>query len=166
MTSALNDDETRKIKDLKKGIEDRKRRLTQALKGHDNECKWKYPEDAMEIIKEAQAAAKVHSGLVNTKLTELLEWPSKEKAREDFFYEATGPNNMFNRNQKWFDTQGFEKFNTQYSFSDRWDKQPLNVTIYVPKSREPKHKSPVMWFFHGGGFVSRLFLCENSSQVY
>jgi acetyl esterase/lipase len=28
------------------------------------------------------------------------------------------------------------------------------VTFFVPKGLAAKHKAPVMWFFHGGGFVS------------
>ncbi|KAI4709426.1 hypothetical protein J4E89_005442 [Alternaria sp. Ai002NY15] len=145
----LSDEENRDLDELRKGIEARKEKLTIARCGE--LPKWKYP---LKIIKEAQDAAEKHQDLVSGRLTRLLEWPSKEMADGDFFYQADPPNNVFDRNKNWFTEQGFHSFATQYSFSDRWDKQPLMVSIYVPQQLPADQRSPVMWMFHGGGFCT------------
>ncbi|KAI4672380.1 uncharacterized protein J4E78_000881 [Alternaria triticimaculans] len=145
----LSDKESRDFDDLKQGIDNRNERLTGA------ECgelpKWDYP---LGIIKEAQDAAKKHRDLVSGRLTRLLEWPTKKEADGNLFYEADPPNNIFNRSKEWFSEQGFHSFETQYSFSDGWDKQSLTVAIYVPQQLPDDQMSPVMWMFHGGGFCT------------
>lgn len=160
MASQRSGDESKALEDLRNGIEDRNGKLASALAGFEDTPKWEYPDRAMDIIKQAQAEASKYEELVCGRLTQLLEWPTKQMAGErkifydeDFFYEAKGPNSMFDRNKEWLAEQGFHGFKTQYSFSDRWDKQPLHVTIWVPMGMKPKHIAPVMWFFHGGGFV-------------
>ena len=151
----LSDKESRDFDDLKQGIDNRNERLTGA------ECgelpKWDYP---LGIIKEAQDAAKKHRDLVSGRLTRLLEWPTKKEADGNLFYEADPPNNIFNRSKEWFSEQGFHSFETQYSFSDGWDKQSLTVAIYVPQQLPDDQMSPVMWMFHGGGFVSKHSGCS------
>lgn len=118
--------------------------------------KWNWPPEALKIVKEAQVDKTNVEELLTRDLVELYTWPSKELARDDVLIEGKGAFVTFNRKRTWIEDLGFYKFQTDYTFSDNWDKERMVVTFFVPKGLPAGYKAPVMWFFHGGGFVSYL----------
>lgn len=141
------------LKKLQADVLRREEKLERILEGN-KLPKWRYPEEAVKLIIEAQSAASENQELLTSDIKEVLRWPSPDHTHEEHYYEAKGPDSMFNRTKNWFAEEGFDEFETMYSFSDRWDKEKLTVKILVPKELPKGQNAPVMWFFHGGGFVS------------
>ncbi|KAH6037385.1 hypothetical protein HBI82_018170 [Parastagonospora nodorum] len=113
-------------------------------------CYW--PLDTMKNIHRATREIKKTCAAA---LYNLMEWPLSRFCHKDGFYK--GDHNVdpkFTRSKDWFTDQNFKKYSTTYTYSNAWDRLPLNVTIYVPDTVQEGTKAPIMWFFHGGGFCT------------
>lgn len=117
-----------------------------------------FSQKSWEIVNEMRelAANKSNSEIVEGKRDELLEWPSKRSSDPTLFYDGKHDKVLFPRNKNWFKTMGFTKYDTPYTFTDRWDKKEIKATFLVPNNIGPNDNPGVMWFMHGGGFVSPL----------
>jgi hypothetical protein len=145
------------LKALQERNDNREKRLTKILSKYPKDvAKWDYPAQAIQVIEEARREASEYHELLSRDLTAALEWPTPEMADENYFYQAKEANSIFNRNKNWFAEEGFHDYETAYTFSNRWDKQEVTTIILVPKGLPQGHKAPVMWYFHGGGFVSEV----------
>lgn len=110
---------------------------------------WKIVNEMREL-----AANKANSEVIEGRRDELLEWPSKRCSDPTLFYDGMADKITFNRNKDWFKTMGLKQYDTPYTFTDRWDKKEIKATFLVPDNIGPNDKPGVMWFMHGGGFVS------------
>jgi hypothetical protein len=129
----------------------------QIVNTHPAKGAWELPKEAHTIRNDLQKLAKESEGLVYKPLRDLQNWlePDKnELAHPDRFYDGIQDKVMFNRTHKWLEDMGFKKYETPYTYSHTWDKQEINVTFLVPKDLPKDEETPVMWFIHGGGFVS------------
>jgi hypothetical protein len=154
-TPKWSEAEKASLENLRKRIRMRKAQLDSLLLLYpDVSGKWDWPSEAIEIVRDARTDATNNKELLTKDLNEILEWPTPALPGEDYFYNAEGPNGMFDRNKDWFEEEGFNAHETTYTFSDTWDKAEIKATILVPKNLSTRHKAPVMWFFHGGGFVN------------
>jgi hypothetical protein len=143
------------LEDLRRRNEVREDALKKIFAHGAKPQKWNWPESALNIVKDAQEdAGKGTRELLTRDLKKLYTWPSEELAKDDVFIEGKGAFSMFDRKSTWLEDQGFYEFQTNYTFSDNWDKQFLTATILVPKGLPVEHKASVMWLFHGGGYVS------------
>jgi hypothetical protein len=111
---------------------------------------------AWDIVGELRALANKNRDNFESRLDALLTWPVPAVADPDLFYNGKHDKIVFNRKKDWFTTMVFKKFETPYTFTDRWDKKEMKATFLVPTNLSPKDPTSVMWFFHGGGFVSFL----------
>jgi hypothetical protein len=117
--------------------------------------KWEYPEATMKKIQELRSIGTTNKTLLRQDLDTLLEWPNARMCHPSYFYEANKGTENFPRSAKWLEDSGFQKFSTTYSFSNRWDRAAFEVAFYVPDDLKTGANVPIMWFFHGGGFVCR-----------
>lgn len=140
------------LKELLKRSEGREAALKEFVKPGSR--KWNWPEEALDIVERARKDRTDHNKLVTRDLEELYTWPSKGMTRHDIFIEGKENFAMFNREWTWVQNEGFDELTTDYTFSDHWDKESMEVTILVLKEMKPGHKTPVMWLFHGSGYVS------------
>jgi len=162
---ANNDQVTQQKADYDNFIEQKKneiRGLTKDLEPYleKPKCEWK-----LSLMRDIHSAAEEIKKSCSELLYELMEWPDAKHSHEDGFYE--GSHNVapaFKRPKDWFERQGFTKYKTTYTYANSWDKLPLTVAFYVPNTVQKGKNSPIMWFFHGGGFVSRRF--TNSPNTY
>ena len=158
---------THEEKELLNGVRERNQKREAALENifpteDDKPRKWKWPENALEIVKNAREDKTLIEKLITRDLEDIYTWPTKELARDDVLIEGKGAFLTFNRKKTWLQDQGFHKLQTHYTFSDNWDKERISVSIFVPTEMPPGHKAPVMWFFHGGGFVSYILSIVSS----
>lgn len=116
--------------------------------------KWKHPRGDLRDVQEN--ASNITSG-TSGRLEKLLRLPNRSgKTVNDaeLFYEGHYDEVLFNRTKHWFKEMGFEKRTSPYSYADNWDKQYIEATYLIPDNIEQDQVVPIMWFFHGGGFVS------------
>jgi hypothetical protein len=138
--------EQKDIPALQQRIQKRDKDLKELVgENYDAKFKWNWPKEAKQIVEDARKDALIHHDLVTRHLKELYTWPSPEQTDDHVFIEGKEPNSMFSRKEDWFDTEGFHKFETSYTFSNRWDKAIIPVTFLVPKNIPAKPKAPVMW---------------------
>ncbi|KAF1846345.1 alpha/beta-hydrolase [Cucurbitaria berberidis CBS 394.84] len=103
-----------------------------------------------------------NSNFVREKLDPLLTWPDKDSSNPKGFYEDKPP---FDRTVEWFGkVMGFDKYQTPYTFTDSWDKVEIMATFLVPKDLQPGDNCPIMWYFHGGGFVTDTRKCTGAGD--
>jgi hypothetical protein len=121
------------------------------------QSKWKYP---LQILEEVQDTARGINDIVSKDLDKLLHWPRHSTKLgistipdSRLFYEGNHEA-RFSRTDNWFNAMGFTKYETPYTFSDSWDRQYIQATYLVPNNLMDSDKIPVVWYFHGGGFVS------------
>lgn len=120
-------------------------------------AKWKWPK--ADVKKVQDLAAKVDA-IVSKDLDNLLHWPReppfphKEKHHDHELFYAGNFETRFNREKGWFGTMRFKKLETPYTIADNWDRKHILATFLVPNNIVSDEKVPVMWFIHGGGFVS------------
>ncbi|CAN9297346.1 unnamed protein product [Alternaria alternata] len=110
--------------------------------------------EAAKIVEDAQEDAADYQEMLEKELARLYTWPSPDLTDGKIFLPGKGVFATFNRKDTWFDDMGFSIFQTDYTFSDNWDKERMPVTILVPNDLPVGHKAPVMWFFHGGGYCT------------
>jgi hypothetical protein len=152
-----------KVMDVTSELEGRIRELKELEKTlPEHSLKWDRPQD---VVRDIQTKADIISEYFCKELDQLLHWPRTEKLEKDGkpYTDSQGFYNKnweerFSRTTDWFGEMGFSKYETPYTFSDNWDRAYINATILVPKNLESGDKVPVMWFIHGGGFVS-IVLC-------
>jgi predicted peptidase len=116
--------------------------------------KWKHSQDN---VQEVQEFAREIITVTSSKLEKLLRPPGKSVqivADADLFYEGRHDKVLFPRTKDWFEEMGFKRYNAPYTYADNWDKQYIYATYLIPDTIEKDQKVPLMWFFHGGGFVS------------
>ena len=113
--------------------------------------KWEWPEEVMAIVHQMRKLGEDNIDEVRETLDPLFAWPNKESANPEKFYNSEPP---FDRTHDWFEKMGFSKYQTPYTFTANWDAAEVLATFLVPNNLEPGDKCPVVWFFHGGGFVS------------
>jgi acetyl esterase/lipase len=119
--------------------------------------KWNYPRD---VILEIQNRAKHINKHFSGDLDRLLHWPRTKELEKDGvpykdyrgFYDMNWEA-RFNRTSNWFVEMGFTKHETPYTIANNWDRAYVNATFLVPDNLKDDDNVPVMWFFHGGGFV-------------
>lgn len=119
-----------------------------------NEAKWNWTEKANKVLAQIWKLAEKNKTLVRGELDGLLEWPSKEMADPKLFLGGKPGFEIFNRDEHWFETMGFDPHQTPYTFSNRWDKALIKATFLVPKDLDKGLDVRFMWYLHGGGFVS------------
>jgi hypothetical protein len=107
--------------------------------------------EAWNTVLELRELDKQHKLVVRSKLNELLTWPNSTVADANFFYD--GKHNGFTRTTQWFEIMGFKEFEYTYTFTNRWDKDDVKVTFLIPNTLKENDVAPIMWHFHGGGFV-------------
>jgi hypothetical protein len=124
--------------------------------------KWDYPQ---EVVKDIHGLADRISEDVCARLETLLRWPRPDPKPEvpkvedaDLFY-ARKLEPKFDRTTDWFEEKGFKKFETPYTFVGNWDRKYINATFLVPNNLNERDVVPVVWYFHGGGFVCSKILC-------
>ena len=128
--------------------------LQTILDAKNPESKWKWPAEAKAVLKQMRELSKNRNSLLRRYLDPLLVWPDNESVDPKGFYGKDAP---FDRKEDWFESVvGFNKYETCYTFTDRWDKLEMMTTILVPNDLESGDQCPVIWYFHGGGFVSVL----------
>jgi hypothetical protein len=145
-----------RIEELK-GLE---KELEKTLPKHS--LKWNYPQNVVQNI---QINAEVINKHFCKELEQLLHWPRTKQLEKDGvpykdaqgFYDKNWEE-RFSRTTQWFGEMGFSKHETPYTFTDNWDKAYINATFLIPENLKSGDKVPVMWFFHGGGFVSNDFV--------
>ena len=153
-TPTWTPEEESQLEELRKLNEAREEKLKEIVKPGDNLPKWKWPQPALDLVKEARKERTRVNDLVTRDLEKLYTWPSTEMTRPDIFIKGKENFAMFNRGWMWVQGEGFDDFTTDFTFSDRWDKERMEVTILVPREMKSGHEAPVMWLFHGGGYVS------------
>lgn len=126
--------------------------LQNILQSNAAKSKWKWPAEAMGFVQEMRKLGEDVNVKLREELDRLLLWPNEELVNPKYFYGTDPP---FDRNEDWFENvMGFNKYETCYTFTDSWDKVELMATFLVPDNLKPGDKCPVVWNFHGGGFVS------------
>lgn len=138
---------------LVKQVGELKNELDSEITRHGDTPKWEYPERTMEMIRQMRNLRETHQQLLRKDLTKLLEWPNALMSHPDYFYESNPGIENFPRSENWFEQIGFHQYHTIYSFSNRWDRAGFDAAFYVPDDLRAGANVPVMWFFHGGGFV-------------
>ncbi|KAI4618932.1 hypothetical protein J4E83_005883 [Alternaria metachromatica] len=157
-TPTWTSEEENELKELFKRSEGREAKLKELVTPDSR--KWNWPEEALNIVKEARKDSTDHYKLVTRDLLKLYTWPSEEMTRPDIFIDGEENFKMFDRKETWVEDEGFFLFKTDYTFSDRWDKESMEVTILVPQEMKQGHEAPVMWLFHGGGY------CTGAADFY
>lgn len=117
-------------------------------------AKWEWPAPALALVEELRKLAKKNEDLVRGPMDDLLAWPDAKSADPQLFYGGKEGFETFYRSKNWFEEMGFDKYETMYTFSDAWDKCPIEATILVPRGLRDGTRVRVMWVWHGGGFVS------------
>jgi hypothetical protein len=109
----------------------------------------------MDIIGRIHHVSKQIQPAQTTELYDLMGWPTKEDTDPKAFY-AGGQNALPGKRpvEGWFESQGYEKHKTTYTYAAGPDKCELTAAFYIPLNLESNTEVPIMWFFHGGGFVS------------
>jgi hypothetical protein len=161
-TQNWSEEEHKTLQKLREDNNDREQKLANIL-GKDKKLpKWEWPPNAMEIVKKSQEAAEaMEKNRILACDLEGIVFEKDEKVAK-YFYDR--PGKMWNRPKNnldeylWFDAIDFHVFRTPYTFSDRWDKKNIMATFLVLNTLPAGHKAPVMWFFHGGGFVCEINL--------
>jgi hypothetical protein len=131
--------------------------LANTLHGKEALKKWQWPAEALQIVSQLQDLARKNNALVRGPLDRLLEWPNPASADLKLFLGGKPGFEAFDRAENWFEQMGFDQYSTPYTFSSAWDKRLMKAMILVPKGLQAGTKVPVMWFFHGGGFVRTSF---------
>jgi hypothetical protein len=127
-------------------------KLEEQLKPHLDKSKHTWP---LPLMKRIHEAAETIKSIVAKDYYDLMIWPSKELSHPKAFF--TGTHNRvagFQRKETWLDELKWSKYTTTYTYANAWDKLPLSVAFYVPDTLCAGDKAPIMWFFHGGGYVS------------
>lgn len=105
---------------------------------------------------EIHDVAKEITAVVGEKLYKAMQFPDAKRSHPEGFY--AGPHNIepnFKRQKDgWLEKQGYKIHETTYTYTNTWDKVALTAAFYVPNNLETGDKAPIMWFFHGGGYVS------------
>lgn len=143
-----------KFEQLSRQVRDLEANLERILRNAgSNKCDW--PTESKATVKELQylAAETDNQALVRGRLDKALAWPNIEMTDPKLFLGGKPGFEQFDREDSWFEDMGFSKYQTPYTFSDRWDKRYINATFLVSRNIDQSAKMPIMWFFHGGGFV-------------
>lgn len=118
--------------------------------------KWNWP---VEIVNEVQGLAAQINDEVSKELDPVLHWPrenllpfEEKHLDHELFYDGNYEP-KFDRSKEWFGEMGFTKFETPYTIAENWDRQYIQATFLVPDNLSADDEVPVMWFFHGGGYV-------------
>ncbi|KAH7339227.1 Alpha/Beta hydrolase protein [Pyrenochaeta sp. MPI-SDFR-AT-0127] len=143
-----------KIEDLSLEVKKHEKELEKILEAEQERPKWNWSSKAMTVVNRLRQLANDNTSIVRQDLDNLLKWPDKTFADPKGFYGAKKGFEIFNRNEDWFEVMGFTRHETQYTFSNAWDKREVGVTFLIPDTIETGTKIPIMWYFHGGGFVS------------
>lgn len=118
--------------------------------------KWNLSKELLETQNKLRKLARGNEELVYGRTKQILEWPDKKSADPELFYNGNHDKYMFNRTKDWFTkTMEFNVHEVAYSFANTWDMAELNATILVPKRLKVNDPVAVMFFLHGGGFVSK-----------
>ncbi|CAO2649949.1 Nn.00g012410.m01.CDS01 [Neocucurbitaria sp. VM-36] len=126
--------------------------LQEILGNKATEAKWKWPAEAKAVVERMRQYGKYHNSELRKELDQLLEWPDKESADPKGFYGKDPP---FDRKEDWFENvMGFNKYETCYTFTDRWDKAEIMATFLVPNDLKSGDQCAIIWYFHGGGFCT------------
>lgn len=128
--------------------------------------KWQWPKAALETVRELQnLAASGWYDRVSQELNDLLEWPAKQWADPELFIGGKRGFETFNRGKDWFSEMKFNRVQTIYTFSNRWDHAKIRATFLVPKDLDKKREVGFMFFFHGGGYVREHILRVHGSSL-
>jgi hypothetical protein len=124
------------------------------LEPHLNKAKCEWPLAIMEKIHDIAGQI---TKVVGKELYEAIEFPDAKSSHPEGFYPgASNIDKAFTRPKLgWFENHGYKMHKTTYTYGNRWDRVPITAAFYVPKNLEAGDEAPIIWFFHGGGYVSQ-----------
>lgn len=140
-----------RFKDLEAQLEKLQKELE--TKYHDKpQAEW-----PSELMAQYHGVAQQITEIVVKPLYDTMDFPSAAKCDPGRFFtdHADCPPN-FTRKKDWLEKKGYKMHRTTYMYSKRWDKVPIKAAFFIPQNLKSKDKVPIMWYFHGGGYVSCL----------
>jgi acetyl esterase/lipase len=130
---------------------DRLNELEQQLKPHLGKPKSEWP---LEVMAEIHGVAKEITKVVGQKLYKAMEFPTDKFSDPELFYDKNFNKDFARIKTKWLGTQGYRMHKTTYTYTNTWDRVPITAAFYIPDNLQPRDKSQIIWYFHGGGYVS------------
>jgi acetyl esterase/lipase len=109
-----------------------------------------------ELMAEIHATAGQITEIVAKDLRKAMQWPSATHSHPEGFYAGDkNINPTFTRPKTgWLKKQGYSLHKTTYTYGNRWDRVPMTAAFYIPDNLQAGDDVPIMWYFHGGGYVS------------
>lgn len=136
-------------KDLVEQLEN----LEAKLAPHTDKPKCEWP---LDLMAEIHTTASQITKVVGKELYSAMQWPTIQHSHPEGFY--AGAHNIDPNFQRpktgWLETQGYTMHKTTYTYGNRWDRVPITAAFYVPDNLQAGDEVPMMWHFHGGGYVS------------
>jgi acetyl esterase/lipase len=95
--------------------------------------------------------------VVGENLNKAMEFPDAKSSNPEGFYAgAINTDAKLTRPKEgWFKKQGYIMHKTTYTYGNRWDGAPMTAAFYAPNSLQSGDAAPIIWFFHGGSYVSK-----------
>ena len=127
-------------------------KYNQELKKYEDQPKWQWPS---QIVKKLHNVSEQIRPALTKDLYNLMARPNSDSADPKGFYREGKDTLPGHRPVTgWYESQGYKKHTTTYTYAAGPDKRELTAAFYIPINLKSNTEVPFMWFFHGGGFVS------------
>jgi hypothetical protein len=137
---------------VSQNLVDEIQKYNQELKSYEDKPKCQWPR---QIVGKLHNVSEQIRPALTKDLYDLMSWPNKDSADPKAFYQEGKHTLIGNRSMKaWYESQGYKKYTTTYTYAAGPDRRELTAAFYIPINLKSNTEVPIMWFFHGGGFVS------------